>query len=365
MGIRQRAAVPAVLGWRTAWRRWLLLASCVLVLAGLPQRASADAPVIEGVPLRVNSRTLITLRGTLLGFSAHERVAIATSRIEAVLARQQLPEVTFEELPQGTRLRLGGEPAFTVTRAEIDQEAGDTTTVVAHAVGQRLTDAIAELRQEQTLRYRARAVGYVALATLCFCAFGWLLGRARSWLTRRLSGAATAHGQLLHVEDAELLQTSRLMQLTRIFIGAVLWLLIMTAAVVWLSFVLSQFPPTRPWGEELLGRLLGIVRSGGVAFVGALPGLLFVGLIVLVARGVSQLAAVWFDQVEHGRIQLEWLQADAVRPTRRIFAILVWGFALAMAYPYVPGAQTEAFKGLSVLFGVMVSLGGSLSLIHI
>jgi small-conductance mechanosensitive channel len=86
---------------------------------------------------------------------------------------------------------------------------------------------------------------------------------------------------------------------------------------------------------------------------------LFVGLIVLVARGVTQLAAVWFDQVERGRIQLDWLQADAVRPTRRIFGVLVWGFALAMAYPYLPGAQTEAFKGLSVLFGVMVSLGGS------
>jgi len=28
-------------------------------------------------------------------------------------------------------------------------------------------------------------------------------------------------------------------------------------------------------------------------------------------------------------------------------------------YPYLPGAQTEAFKGLSLLLGVMVSLGAS------
>jgi small-conductance mechanosensitive channel len=34
-------------------------------------------------------------------------------------------------------------------------------------------------------------------------------------------------------------------------------------------------------------------------------------------------------------------------------------FALAVAYPYLPGAQTEAFKGLSVLIGLMVSLGGA------
>ncbi len=341
-------------------RSWLVLSWCALAFVGLSHMAWADEPAVEGATLRLNNRALVTLRGPLLGFSAQERVAIATARMDAILARQQLPEVTFEELPQGTRLRLGGEPAFTITRAEIDEEVGDTTALVARAVGQRLTDAIAELRRERTLRYRLRALGYVAIATMLFGVFAWLLTRAKAWLTRRLSGAAaTAHGQLLHVHDAQLLQTSRLLRLSRIFVGALLWLMLMSAAIVWLSFALAQFPPTRPWGDELLGRLLGIVRSGGLAFVGALPGLIFVGLIVLVARGVTQLAAVWFDQVEHGRLQVEWLQADAVRPTRRIFGMLVWGFALAMAYPYVPGAQTEAFKGLSVLFGVMVSLGGS------
>jgi small-conductance mechanosensitive channel len=30
-----------------------------------------------------------------------------------------------------------------------------------------------------------------------------------------------------------------------------------------------------------------------------------------------------------------------------------------MAYPYLPGSGTEAFKGLSVLVGVMISLGGA------
>jgi small-conductance mechanosensitive channel len=37
----------------------------------------------------------------------------------------------------------------------------------------------------------------------------------------------------------------------------------------------------------------------------------------------------------------------------------VWLFAVAMAYPYLPGSETEAFKGLSVLVGLMLSLGAS------
>jgi len=30
-----------------------------------------------------------------------------------------------------------------------------------------------------------------------------------------------------------------------------------------------------------------------------------------------------------------------------------------MAYPYIPGAETDAFRGLSVLLGLMVSVGAS------
>ena len=53
-----------------------------------------------------------------------------------------------------------------------------------------------------------------------------------------------------------------------------------------------------------------------------------------------------------------WIK-DTVRPTRRLVAGAIWVFALAMAYPYLPGSDTQAFKGLSVLIGLMVSLGAS------
>src|SRR5207247_722065 len=36
-----------------------------------------------------------------------------------------------------------------------------------------------------------------------------------------------------------------------------------------------------------------------------------------------------------------------------------WLFALAMAHPYFPGASSDAFKGLSVLVGLMLSLGAA------
>ena len=51
----------------------------------------------------------------------------------------------------------------------------------------------------------------------------------------------------------------------------------------------------------------------------------------------------------------EWAVADrADRPTGPVI-----GFALVVAYPYIPGSGSEAFKGISILFGVLFSIGSS------
>ena len=39
--------------------------------------------------------------------------------------------------------------------------------------------------------------------------------------------------------------------------------------------------------------------------------------------------------------------------------MLVWGFGVAVAYPFLPLAESDAFKGLSVMFGFMLTLGSA------
>ena len=58
-------------------------------------------------------------------------------------------------------------------------------------------------------------------------------------------------------------------------------------------------------------------------------------------------------------MRLSWLDADVALTTSKLCITAVWLFALAMAYPYLPGSETEAFKGVSVLLGLMMSLGAS------
>ena len=53
------------------------------------------------------------------------------------------------------------------------------------------------------------------------------------------------------------------------------------------------------------------------------------------------------------------MDADVAHATQRIFAAIVWIFAILIAYPYIPGSSTDAFKGLGVFVGLVISLGST------
>jgi small-conductance mechanosensitive channel len=123
--------------------------------------------------------------------------------------------------------------------------------------------------------------------------------------------------------------------------------------------VLRRFPYTRPWGESLREYFFSTATHLALGFAQALPGLFTVALIFLITRFFIRLVNALFDGVEHQRFNLPWVYPETAQPTRRLVNGLLWLFALIVAYPYLPGSGTDAFKGVSVFLGLIISLGSS------
>jgi len=273
-----------------------------------------------------------------------------------VLDEVDNPKITTKRTSDGTQVLIGGKSAFLVTRADIDASIGETTQNVARESARRLAAVLEERHQQRSPRYLALASAYALGGTALYALMLWLLARARSALERRVLAARALERTLGGVPTVSVHQ---LLALTKRIVAMLAWLAGFAMTVGWLTFVLERFPYSRPWGERLEANLLEIAVHMLRAAGNALPGLIVVVLIASSARGVLRLGSLFFDRVEQGQARLSWVDADTAPPTRRIFALVVGLFALAMAYPYLPGAESDAFKGLSVLFGVMVSLGGS------
>jgi small-conductance mechanosensitive channel len=131
------------------------------------------------------------------------------------------------------------------------------------------------------------------------------------------------------------------------------------ATYVWLTFVLRYFPWTRPWGDGLAQFFMDLLATLGAGALAALPGLFTVLVIFVLTRIVVRMVDGFFRAVEEEAMTVTWLAPDTAKATRRLTAVLIWVFALTVAYPYIPGSDSDAFKGISVFVGLMVSLGSA------
>jgi small-conductance mechanosensitive channel len=95
----------------------------------------------------------------------------------------------------------------------------------------------------------------------------------------------------------------------------------------------------------------GILRS--------LPGLGMVLVILILTRVAARALDAFFTSVADGTLEINWMQPETAQATRRIAGIVLWLFAITVAYPYVPGSSSDAFKGVSVFAGLLLTLGSA------
>jgi len=136
-------------------------------------------------------------------------------------------------------------------------------------------------------------------------------------------------------------------------------LLILLLVYEWLVLVLNQFALTVSWADHLNIALFAALSVVANAIVEAMPNVFVVAVIALITAMLAKTSNAFFQLIERGQVRFEKLDVEAARATRKLVTFGLWLFALVMAYPYLPGAQTDAFKGITVLLGVMVSLGSS------
>jgi small-conductance mechanosensitive channel len=331
--------------------------------AGAPKSEPAkigrhSAPLAEDTIVVLN-RPIVTFRAPFLGISPAERARTGRERIVNMLERGGPGAVSVEKLEPGDAVKIDGALVFVLTPDDVDRLGGQTFDALEAGALRNLERMIAETQEARSARLMLAAALWAAGATVVYLLLLWALARLGRSVTRRTLALTHSKAGQLRIGGSEILQRERALAFMRRVLQFGFWALVFLLTYEWLGFVLSRFPYTRPWGEHLNGFLLGAIVDMLTAVADAMPDLVIAIAIFFVAHGITSMLKSFFDGVQSGRVQVAWLDADTALPSRRIASLAVWIFALVMAYPYLPGSGTEAFKGLSVLVGLMVSIGAS------
>ena len=316
--------------------------------------AASPAPeATEVATVTILNRPIARLRAALPGVPPADRARRAQEEVRRVLAAGGPGVVSVVPFAAGKIVLIDDIGVFQLLPGDLTD--GQTVDGVVQALQQVAT----ELREARSVPLLLRATGFALLATAVFAGVVWLLRRMRSAMAAGLTRLGARHSQRSALGGAKLLTGERTLAMARTVTGVIFWLLLLVALEQWLGVVLRLFPYTRRWGERLNDSGMELAGQILTAVVEALPGLAVAIVIFFLARMLLRLFDPFFAQVQRGEMAVGWIDRYTVRATRGLVHIAVWLFALAMAYPYLPGAQTEAFKGISVVIGLMLSLGSS------
>ena len=352
---------PTDQAWRL--RRWVWSALLLLVtlIATATPAVAVDPQRVVPATLVIANRDIVVFRATLLGYAPLIREERARDRVAAMDPAElgqptRVYEVKIGEL-DGRSVYIGDVRIFTLVAADLDPEDKVTLDHYAESARIKLSEAVAAKLEQRRLPVLLSALAHTAGATLLIALVAWGLRRlgnkVRGVLIQRRDAISTAvSGREKHWHEYLFSVLIQLLLLFRL-------VLIVVLGYGWLTYVLEHFPVTKPLGRALIRYIGNLADWLVTGLVDALPGIVTIAVILVIARALIDALARFFESVQKGRTDIRFLHRETVPATRRIVTGLVWIFALAIAYPFIPGSGSEAFKGLSVLVGVMISLGST------
>jgi small-conductance mechanosensitive channel len=326
--------------------------------ASVPDNMVVLNPDSKPADLVIRNRKILTLRADVAGLNPQQRVSSLQQQFTSAVSGEELSEPVVRAFPPyGVVIQINHVNVATIAYLDLDPLENKTHDQVVAETLETLSQIVEEIREEQSTGYMLKAAGFAVLATVALAIAIWLLVFIRKLLLGSLVGKVEAtSGHLAHITRVDFRKVAIFLRRLLTFTVVVL---IAFLVLTWLAYVLKQFPYTRPWGEGVWTYVLGTCRSMGLVIVNALPNLFKIALILLLARLIARLGSLLFEAAESGRITLPGVFPETARPTRRIFVAINYVFALVACYPYLPGSGSEAFKGMTVLIGLMISLGGS------
>ncbi|MNQ61233.1 Mechanosensitive channel MscK precursor [compost metagenome] len=319
-----------------------------------------DAPKVVDAPveLKVANRSIMVFRATILGEAPASRVKRAKAVIGEALDDADDLNVSIDPIMKSYMVLLGSRRAFIVSPKDFDETEYDSVQQAAEAAAGKLRQVVAETREARSLQLILRSVVAALLATGIYIALLFGMSYLRRRVLQKLPELMHRHTQALKVGKVPLIDANFLYPLVSRVLELLRWVIVLLLSYEWLGFVLSRFPYTRPWGESLNNYLLEVADYLLQGILGAIPGLGVALAIFFIARGATAFSRRILRRMATPGT-FNWLNHETLKPTQRLTSLAIWLFALAMAYPYLPGAGTDAFKGLSVLVGLMISLGAS------
>lgn len=333
--------------------------------AKAPKKTIAT-PAPAPAPVSIDNKVLFYVQSKIFSISPENRAEIITKRIEK-LTKDPLLDVKSITVSAGetnTDIVAGDLIIMTVTEDDA-KAAGMERIALASEYAAAIKSAIEAQRKEYSLHSITMDAVFALSATLVLIlllivikkVFVKTYAKLQSWKDVRIRG--------LKFQKLEILSSTQITNAVVKLAQLIRVLLIILLFYIYIPLLLSFFPWTKRYSVTILSYIMTPLHAVGQSLITFLPNLFFIAVIVVVAYYVLKAIKVIFEAIARGSIKISGFYPEWAQPTYQIVRFLVIAFTAVMIFPYLPGSDSPAFKGISIFLGVLFSLGSTAAVANV
>ena len=184
----------------------------------------------------------------------------------------------------------------------------------------------------------------------------WIVAKIFS---KRISEHVNERFKPLTFKKLKILSPRQISRIILAVIRIIKYFLTLFQLFITVPIVFSLFPQTEELADTIFEYILTPLKNIGLGFVGYIPNLITIIIILLVTKYILRGLKFFTKQITDEKLKIPGFHSDWAHPTFNILRFFIYAFNVAVIFPYLPGSSSVAFQGVSVFVGVIISLGSS------
>jgi small-conductance mechanosensitive channel len=330
----------------------------------------AETEELKKYPVTFHGKELFYISTDLLSRKAEDRANESTTRLQNLYKNEKNLDVNLITATgeveitgdfKGEKLTVKGiniiyDNQFIVIADEKEAELqGTTVKDLAESYVKKIREAIIIYREKTGFQSLIMGIIYSIISTIIFILLLIFSKKIFTLIIKKLDSFVAD----LKIQNLTIIRREQIIEILSGLINLIFFLIRVIVFYIYLTLMLSFFIWTEKYGDKLLSYVIKGFEFITGSVINYIPELCIIIITVFIAYYIIKFASFIFNALDKEIISFPGFEKDWAVPTYKIIKFILIILAIIVIYPYLPGSNTPAFKGISVFMGLIISFGSS------
>jgi small-conductance mechanosensitive channel len=323
--------------------------------------------IVKGFPvLGVKKDTLFFIYSKMGSFRPQERATSITAKIYKLYEDDFLKIDSIVPVQSENTIDIVYKDMIVMSVSESDAIWNNKSKAeLTEENTKKIKESIQSAKSENRVWVWLLRIGLVILVIAGILLLIWLINKGHKKTEFFVLSKKNKWLRSLTYKDYTFITVDQELKLINFILKLAKWFFILVLLYLVLPIIFSIFPFTRGWANILFKLVWSPFKGVLISIWNFVPNLFSIIVIYIVFRYSIRFVKYAFSEIESGNLKISGFHEDWAMPTFSIVRFLLYAFMFVLIFPYLPGSDSNIFKGVSVFIGVLFSLGSTSAISNI